>query len=121
MPNGLSIFSCVVSLPLRYALAFGYEGDSKENDVEAAKLEFKERIALMEEPFDEIDGPEDDEEPTTTTTTSTTTTTTAAPVEDSVQVEETEDVEEGNAFGAARAEAIAKGEDTFKVGAPSTA
>ena len=35
------------------------------------------------------------------------------PVEDSVQVE---DVEEGNAFGAARAEAIAKGEKTFKVG-----
>ena len=38
------------------------------------------------------------------------------PVEDSVQVEETEEVEEGNAFGAARAEAIAKGEDKFKVG-----
>lgn len=31
-------------------------------------------------------------------------------------VEETEEVEEGNAFGAARAEAIAKGEKTFKVG-----
>ena len=29
---------------------------------------------------------------------------------------ESEEVEEGNAFGAARAEAIAKGEDTFKVG-----
>ena len=35
---------------------------------------------------------------------------------ESVEVEETEDVEEGNAFGAARAEAIAKGEKTFKVG-----
>ena len=31
-------------------------------------------------------------------------------------VEEAEEVEEGNAFGAARAEAIAKGEKTFKVG-----
>ena len=31
-------------------------------------------------------------------------------------VEETEEVEEGNAFGAARAEAVAKGEKTFKVG-----
>ena len=50
-----------------YALAFGYEGDSKETDVEAAKLEFKERIALMEEPFDDIDGPEDDEETETET------------------------------------------------------
>ncbi len=37
-------------------------------------------------------------------------------VEDSVQIEETEEVEEGNEFGAARAEAIAKGEKTFKVG-----
>ena len=37
-------------------------------------------------------------------------------LEDSVQVEETEDLEEGNEFGAARAEAIAKGEKTFKVG-----
>ena len=45
-----------------YALAFGYEGDSKETDIEAAKLEYKERIALMEEPFDDIDAPEDDEE-----------------------------------------------------------
>ena len=35
---------------------------------------------------------------------------------ESAKVEETEDVEEGNAFGAARAEAIAKGEDKFKVG-----
>ena len=35
---------------------------------------------------------------------------------DPPKVEETEDVEEGNAFGAARAEAIAKGEDKFKVG-----
>ena len=32
------------------------------------------------------------------------------------EVEETEEVEEGNEFGAARAEAIAKGEKTFKVG-----
>ena len=45
-----------------YALAFGYEGDSKETDVEAAKLEFQERISLMEEPFDDIAGPEDEEE-----------------------------------------------------------
>ena len=31
-------------------------------------------------------------------------------------IKETEAVEEGNEFGAARAEAIAKGEKTFKVG-----
>jgi|TARA_B110001450_G_scaffold52449_1_gene49091 hypothetical protein len=37
-------------------------------------------------------------------------------LEDSVQVKETEELEEGNEFGAARAEAIAKGEKTFKVG-----
>lgn len=37
-------------------------------------------------------------------------------MQESVQVQETEDLEEGNAFGAARAEAIAKGEKTFKVG-----
>ena len=53
-----------------YALAFGYEGDSKETDVEAAKLEFQERIALMEEPFDDIDGPEDEDEETETAKTS---------------------------------------------------
>lgn len=35
---------------------------------------------------------------------------------ESVEVKETENVEEGNEFGAARAEAIAKGEKTFKVG-----
>ncbi|MBD45131.1 MAG: hypothetical protein CMC65_07940 [Flavobacteriaceae bacterium] len=35
---------------------------------------------------------------------------------EAVEVEETEEVEEGNEFGAARAEAIAKGEKTFKVG-----
>lgn len=44
-----------------YALAFGYKGDSKDTDVESAKLEFKERIGLMEEPFDDIDVPEDDD------------------------------------------------------------
>ena len=32
------------------------------------------------------------------------------------ETEEVEEVEEGNEFGAARAEAIAKGEKTFKVG-----
>jgi len=32
------------------------------------------------------------------------------------QISENDDIEEGNAFGAARAEAIAKGEKTFKVG-----
>ena len=63
-------------------------------------------------------GEEEEETPTTTTTTTeaeaeTTTTTTTEALEDSVQVE---NVEEGNAFGAARAEAIAKGEKTFKVG-----
>ena len=36
--------------------------------------------------------------------------------EESVVTEEVEEVEEGNEFGAARAEAIAKGEKTFKVG-----
>lgn len=40
----------------------------------------------------------------------------AGPKGESVEVEETEDLEEGNEFGAARAEAIAKGEKTFKVG-----
>ena len=51
-----------------YALAFGYEGDSKETDVEAAKLEFQERIQMMEEPFDDIAGPDDDEETETAKT-----------------------------------------------------
>ena len=150
-----------------YALAFGYEGDSKETDVEAAKLEFKERIALMEEPFDDIDGPEDEEEDKTELTdeqkgkiadmekdiakTEELLSQAQNPEDgsepdagkitglqdtlkkkenklkdmkagkfESVEVEESteevEEVEEGNEFGAARAEAIAKGEKTFKVG-----
>lgn len=37
-----------------YAKAFGYEGNSKESDISAAKLEYKERIETMEEPFDKI-------------------------------------------------------------------
>jgi len=39
-----------------------------------------------------------------------------ATIPEAVEVKETEEVEEGNAFGAARAEAIAKDEKTFKVG-----
>ena len=160
-----------------YALAFGYEGDSKETDIEAAKLEFKERIALMEEPFDDIDGPEDDEETETAKTSQQLADEYIAGNEgfevvqnkdeqvgvtnpetgeeeqkpkyegakefkgkkedgsddDSVWVAKPinyaetasantgggkalNELEEGNEFGAARAEAIAKGEKTFKVG-----
>ena len=40
----------------------------------------------------------------------------AGPKGESAEVKETEELEEGNEFGAARAEAIAKGEKTFKVG-----
>lgn len=90
------------------------EGTSEE-DAEEQYTSFTTSVSdAIDEFKDKLGAIDDDEEaqpePTTTTTT------TAAPVEDSVQVEETEDVEEGNAFGAARAEAIAKGEDKFKVG-----
>lgn len=44
-----------------YALAFGYEGDSKQGDVAAAKDEYQTRIETMEEPFDKINGKEEKE------------------------------------------------------------
>ena len=157
-----------------YASAFGYEGDSKESDVGAAKLEFQDRIVTMEDPFDQIvnDGPEEEEavaksaedvakdtlgeefsdytkiedadekEPDTTNDAGETVpgkkkwmdvktykgkdasgeeteeeAMYAKPNDNnSAATVDGEDLEEGNEFGAARAEAIAKGEKTFKVG-----
>ena len=157
-----------------YASAFGYEGDSKESDVGAAKLEFKDRIVTMEDPFDQIvnDGSDeedavaksaedvakdalgeefsdytkiedkDEKEPDTTNDAGETVpgkkkwmdvktykgkdasgeeteeeVMYAKPNDNqSAATVDGEDLEEGNEFGAARAEAIAKGEKTFKVG-----
>jgi hypothetical protein len=47
-----------------YSLAFGYEGDSKEADVLAAKDEYSDRIDTMESTYDEIDAVESEAEKT---------------------------------------------------------
>ena len=97
------------------------EGDAqtKKNDIKAEIKELKDKIKEAQGEVEaakvSADGNEEDPALVSAKAKVTELETKKTELEDSIK-EESVEIEEGNEFGAARAEAIAKGEKTFKVG-----